>query len=96
MVLIRLVREILGRKLVQSFIVDSGLLDDGTEAEPIQVAGVLLRLEDARIPPTSRSAGPADHENERPHGTGARRQYLSSGEDVGLLHEGVASKFDGD
>lgn len=50
LVLVRLVREILGRELVQSFIVDSGLLDDGTDAETLQLSGVLLRLEDARIP----------------------------------------------
>jgi len=49
LVLVRLVREILGRELVQSFIVDSGLLDDGTDAETLQLSGVLLRLEDARI-----------------------------------------------
>jgi hypothetical protein len=50
LVFVRLVREILGRELVQSFIVDSGLLDDGTDAETLQLSGVLLRLEDARIP----------------------------------------------
>lgn len=50
LVLVRLVREILGRELVQSFIVDSGLLDNGTDAETLQLSGVLLRLEDARIP----------------------------------------------
>ena len=50
LVLVRLMREILGRELVQSFIVDSGLLDDGTDTETLQLSGVLLCLEDARIP----------------------------------------------
>ena len=35
LVLIGLVREILGGKLVQSFIVDSSLLDDGADAESL-------------------------------------------------------------